>query len=820
MIRRTMCCLCLSLVLGILFGRDGHSAYLGMLLLMLCLCSVVILRSRMGNQQCGRPSYRKEIARAVLFRFVLCLCLFGAGAIRIQRQQAVRTELEKALSQGEEITIQGQISGKEEKKQQFIYDLTNVRVIADGKAYPSFGILMYSSDGQYRPGNRLKAVGRYEPFQTSRNEGNFNEKQFRQSRKWEFRFYAEKEYLLSAKENRYAAALEELRQNMREVFIRSMQAEDAGIMTTLTLGDKTQMDQEVKELYQKAGISHILAISGLHVSLLGMGLLGFLQKLGCPQKLAALSALWVVYSFGQFSGMEVSAGRAVGMFALLMTAHLAGCSYDSLTALAFTAMVQLWENPFLLEYAGFLFSYGAVLGVSLVYQVFRNASGSTKKEKKKSNEICAVLRRVSCKGKDMFLASLCIQLTTLPFLFYFYYEAPCYSALVNCCILPFVGILLFFGLAGGIFGCFLPWLGTLLLKPAGWILVVNQSVCRWCLSLPGSIFLAGKPTPEQIVIYYGIIAVFLLLAWRRKERRWFLGFGIALICLTLHVESAQFEIVVLDVGQGEGTLIQTETGDSFFLDGGSSDIKGVGTYRILPFLKCRGIRSIKGWIVSHADSDHVSGLKELLQEGYPVECLILARGMVQDEAMEELLGLAQAAGCQIQYVSPGMKFGSKDTVFTVLAPECQSWEPETDRADLTCESGGKQSSGTDRNAASLAVAVEHQGFTGIFTGDMGEEQERKLLEQGIFKRYGISKADFYKAAHHGSNGSNCQEFLTSLSPRITVISCGARNSYGHPGKETLRRLKESGSTIFYTMEQGQICVRHEGKALRVWTFLP
>ena len=170
-----MCCLCLSLVLGILFGRDGRLIYVAMLLLMLCICTMAIFDTAMGNRQSRNVSYCKGIRRAAWFRFVLCLCLFSSGAIHMQRQQAERTELAKALSQGKEITVEGEISRKEEKKEQFIYDLTNVRVIADGKAYPSFGILMYSSNGQYRLGNRLKAVGRYEPFQISRNQGNFNE---------------------------------------------------------------------------------------------------------------------------------------------------------------------------------------------------------------------------------------------------------------------------------------------------------------------------------------------------------------------------------------------------------------------------------------------------------------------------------------------------------------------------------------------------------------------------------------------------------------------------------------------------------------------
>lgn len=109
-------------------------------------------------------------------------------------------------------------------------------------------------------------------------------------------------------------------------------------------------------------------------------------------------------------------------------------------------------------------------------------------------------------------------------------------------------------------------------------------------------------------------------------------------------EKPQFEINVLDVGQGDGIFIQTEEGEHFFVDGGSSDVKQVGAYRILPFLKAKGIASVKGWMVSHADQDHISGLVELLEEGYPIEYLIVADGMVRDEASKELLHMAKKPG--------------------------------------------------------------------------------------------------------------------------------------------------------------------------------
>ena len=140
-----------------------------------------------------------------------------------------------------------------------------------------------------------------------------------------------------------------------------------------------------------------------------------------------------------------------------------------------------------------------------------------------------------------------------------------------------------------------------------------------------------------------------------------------------------------------------------------------------------------------------------------------------------------------------------NTVFTVLSPEHGS---------------------TERNASSLSVLLEHGEFTGVFTGDIGVRQEQELLESGHLARYGAEEVDFYKAAHHGSDGSNSQKFLERLSPEITVISCGKKNSYGHPGREAVKRIWETGGNLFFTMEQGQICIQPEEEGVRVWTYFP
>ncbi len=824
MIKRTICSLSLSFLLGNYFVSQIRWQALALFLLLLGCLGV------------GLFAIREQIGVGAAVRLLLCIALFLTGAVRAYGMETVRIELEEALSEGTGITVLGQVSRKEEqislkpqRERQYIYYLTDTQVLWENRVFSSYGILIYSSNGQYQPGNLLKIDGRYAPFQISRNQGNFNEKQYYQSKKWEFRVYAESEEQISAKENSYLLFLRRLRQSFASVFEKTMNEEDAGVMANLSLGEKNMMQPEIKELYQKAGISHILAISGLHVSLLGMGALKLLKKLSCPQKIAALSAVGVVYSFGLLSGMEVSTGRAAGMFVLMMLAQILGYSYDSLTALSFMAMVQLWENPFLLENVGFLFSYSAVLGVTIAAKIINDVRMERKLEQQKKqvkdkksmgkadcNQNCLWIQKSKafiedmCKHvrhgiQDTLLVSFCIQLATLPLALYFYYEISSYSIFVNLIILPFLGILLFLGIFGGLLGIVHPVLGELILTPAGWMLAINKAVCRGFLKLPAAVFIAGKPELKWLFLFYGSLLFCLYLIWRRRKMRYFIGVAPTILCLLFVRGQPKFEINMLDVGQGDGCLIQTDAGENFFVDGGSSDITQVGKYRILPFLKSKGVRSVRGWVVSHADADHISGLIEILQQGYPVETLILAEGMVRDLAAEQLVETARQADCKILYVRPGMQFGTKDTKFTVLSPQGEK---------------GLFDMETDRNANSLVVAVKHQEFTGIFTGDIGTEQEQNLLEMGLLERYGISEIDFYKAAHHGSNGSSSQAFLEALSPAMTVISCGEKNTYGHPGKEALERIRGTGSRIFCTMQQGQIWIRPQRDGIRVWTYLP
>ena len=267
-------------------------------------------------------------------------------------------------------------------------------------------------------------------------------------------------------------------------------------------------------------------------------------------------------------------------------------------------------------------------------------------------------------------------------------------------------------------------------------------------------------------------------AWKQKLR--FAGVVTVMLFVLLFPEKKEFEMDVLDVGQGDGIYLCTGDGVSFFIDGGSTDVKNVGQYRILPFLKAKGVRKISYWFVSHTDTDHISGLKEALSSGYRIEHLVIAKAVAKEEKTLELVQLAEKAGTKVLCMEAGEALCTKTAKLQCLYPA----------ADARAE---------DVNDLCLVLRFEDGGMSSMFAGDISTEVEEALVAQGL-----CAQVDFFKADHHGSKYSNSAAFLQALSPRLTVASAGEDNRYGHPGAEAVERIKDSGSQFLCTMDCGQV----------------
>ena len=729
---------------------------------------------------------RKEVGMRRFILGVSVCFMLASGIFRMGAEEAFRSKYLPKLYDGQEIRLVGEIVGIEEKSRCICYYLTDCILDRSSACVPCNDVMAYMSSDEYSIGQILVLKGKIALFEEAANEGSFDAANYYQSRKIDFGLQVFQVESVHGEGRFLPNALRRLKSRLRKS-ITSCGGAD-GVLSAMLLGEKSELDGEVKSLYQRAGISHILAISGLHVSLFGLGLYHFLRKIGlCYGSSAGMTAVVVIF-YAMMTGGSVSTRRAVGMLLLHLLADVLGKSYDMLSALGILCILLLWENPFLLDYSGFQFSVAAILGIGITGPVLtewymQSGSASGKKRRGLAGNLWS---------------SLGIQLTTLPLVAFYYFEIPVYAVLINIVVLAVVPYLLGLGAAAAVVGLWKLKLGALFMAPCNWILFLYEKLCAVTLHWPNAQLITGCPALWQLILYYGILAVVLCHlhhitgerkalkkkgSGRKQNFMCMAGFSLAIVILLFQTPKKS-EITMLDVGQGDGIYLRTGDGISMFIDGGSSDVTSVGTYRILPFLKYNGVKQVSYWFVTHTDEDHISGLKEVLESDYEVEHLVFAGCVKNEEKTVELAKLAERHGTKICYMEAGDSLETKAAKLRCIYP--------------SEEDGGSQ---MDCNDLCLVFLYVEGSFRGIFTGDISAEVEEKLAESGL-----CEQVTLYKVSHHGSKNSNSEAFLQGLEPEIAVISCGEDNRYGHPHKETLEQLSDVGSRVFTTPEYGQITI--------------
>lgn len=777
MTKRKVCFLSLAFLMGIAVAE--YQQFL--------LRLILILYGLMWMISMGKEYGKTRKTVFWIFLFLLAVC--GGIYDSCSRQSGLRA-YESLLQEDAKCLVQGKIYQKEKKdeKDLFCFYLKNCYVQFDHKSYSCNQILLNLTAEEYAIGEILCVEGKIKTFARPVNEGNYDERGYYRSLNIDFGVEGEKVLLVKGKRNRLKEYLFALREKIKKSYQKAMPKKDAGVLSAMTLGDKSLMDSGRKSLYQNAGISHFYSISGLHISMLGMTVYHLIRKGIGSYFLSGIIGAAFILGYGNLIGFGISASRAIGMFLILLYARYRGRSYDRMTAVALMAAILAGQNPGILHHAGYLLSFGAVCGVIFAEELSLGHSYVHREDVQKKNE------RIQ-NMKKTFLVSICIQLVTIPIMCRFFYEISTYAIWMNMLILPCMGILLGFGIAGGIIGCVVPFAGKILLYPCYMILLLYDMICEGFAKLPQSSLITGKLSAEMLLLWYGLLMVFFII--RKKKKAPILFFLLPFGLLFFGSKQNRFEIDILDVGQGDGIYISTGDHTSVFIDGGSTDVSKAGTYRILPFLKCRGIRKIDYWFVSHCDADHINGLCEIIETNYEIGYLVVSAYMPEDDAWTELKNLAEGKGIGI------LKMKAKDAV-----------KGEHDAWKITCLAPKQQSQGADRNENSMALLLQHPDCVGFFGGDMGEKEEQKLVRE-----IELPKTDVYKASHHGSDASNGREILNVLQPEIAVISCSMKNRYGHPGKGTIERLEETGSCIYETRYLGQIKILGENLEVKGFSVL-
>ncbi len=666
-------------------------------------------------------------------------------------------------------------------------------------------------------GQKVRIKGELSSLSRGDNPGEFDEYSYYRARNVDCRLEVDDIDVIDERYWIYRDYLRYLREELVLRFGAVLDEEDAGILAAIVLGDKTDVDKELKGMYQRAGIAHVIAISGLHIGLVGAMIFKFLRKMKMSIVSSCVISSFLIISYGILSGMSGSCFRAMIMLLVAYFARVIGRSYDLVSAMSLAALIALVIAPLSFIDAGFLLSFGAVLGIGAVYPIL---SSFSKRDK-------SILSRVV----DTLILSLSINLIISPVIAYFYYELPLYSTIYNLFIVPLMSLLVPSAMIGLVMTYIDTDLSLIALFPARIILAFNKSICLLNETLPKSSILIGKPSMTCIIMYYLTLALILTLINRRhnvlrvltcyesdirfarqmiskrneyrilKRVAYRLLVGIVVLDLFFlgafsYKDRDTLVIDVLYVGQGDGIILKLPDKRVITIDGGSTSNSGLYQYTYIPYLKSQAIGAIDYSIITHSDQDHISAIGELIDNGYNIRTLMLPDISNPDDNYNALKCKATNAGVTVSYLSKGMIIRDNNVTLKVLHP------PHKYATD-------------EPNYYSTTILLDYQGFKMLFTGDLGGEAEQLMLDS--CKPY-ANDIDVLKVGHHGSKTSTSDELLEMFKPECAVISVGERNRYNHPSKETLERLENHGVDYICTKDKGMVRIKVDESGYKVYTY--
>lgn len=638
------------------------------------------------------------------------------------------------------------------------------------------------------PGEQIEVYGKISPAEAARNEGQFDFRLYYRTISVHGSMYGTSFRVIGGDPKPFARGLQALRLRMGDILDQLLPPQDAGIYRALLTGDKSAMDEDIRSLYQENGIAHILAVSGLHLSILGLGVYELLRRFGRSKAASGLVAALLIVSYGILTGCSGSALRAVLMLLLRFLGAAVGRSYDMLTAMAAAALFLLWKEPFMLFSAGFQLSFLAVLAIGL------------------SHALPA--------PKHPLLAGLWLsfylQLLTLPVILFHYFRFPLYGIFLNLIVLPLMGCVIYSGVFGvGLFALSEK-LATIAVGGGHGILRLYTLLCTRCATLPYSSLLLGRPSMHNILLYYTALGfVTWALAERNKADHAALQRGqkhpvppvcrLPLPCIVLPLilsmlglpakQPQGLEITALDVGQGDGFILRNQ-GLVMSVDGGSTSNQRLGKNVLVPYLESQGIEHIDLALITHCDADHYSGILYLLEEEPKISIgeLLLPRVAVQDARYDALRDAAATRDVQIRY------FGQGDSIALGEVEILGYYPAGTAKLEAA-------------NDHSIGMLLHAPDFQMLFTGDMDETCEQQMLAALWEANAGYPKIDVLKAGHHGSHTSSSEALLAALRPDYAILSYGVGNDYGHPHAETRERLESYGVEMLETGVMGEIRIK-------------
>ncbi|MGA3675981.1 DNA internalization-related competence protein ComEC/Rec2 [Lysinibacillus agricola] len=571
-----------------------------------------------------------------------------------------------------------------------------------------------------------------------------------------------------------------MKKHIETTFPESLVAEAQALL----IGSQDQVDHELQRAYQKLGITHLFAISGLHVALVSWLFFEGLLRIGVRKEMATIVLLIILPIYGVLAGGAPSVWRAVSVVELIMLMRYARwqISIDDALAISFLCFVLL--EPGVIYQIGFQLSYLAT--VSLVYS--------------------GVILRLSTNWliRSFFITFVC-QLLVYPLLLHHFYEISISSFLANIIFVPlFSFVILPLNIAMFVI--------TIISMPVAKVLFAGYEPLRIWLTtfilyvqeLPFQLWSPGRPAIWLICVALISVLVGFYFIEINHYGKFAVVIFIPAICIHfLPMLFNETKLTFLNVGQGDCTVIELPFRRAVYvIDSGgllrfeqelwktSESPYEVGRQVVVPFLKGKGIRDIDIFIVTHADADHVEGAEEILQEINMHE-IHLTPGSMDKPIMQDLLMEAKKRMVQVKEKMHGTTWRIGETSFQYLWPLETVYEGNND---------------------SIVLYLQQGAFRALLTGDLEEHGEQELIH---LNNKQLADMTLLKAGHHGSKTSSIEPFVELLRPELTIFSAGLNNRYRHPHDEVVERFASRNLPTLTTGIDGTIEVRIRGETWSV-----
>lgn len=665
----------------------------------------------------------------------------------------------------EMVTIISDIQEKEYKK------VCTAKIVRNNKKI-LINIKMSQDIPSIKYGDSLYIEGEFKQPEEARNYKGYNYKQYLKTKKIIGTVELEKAKILKSSNGSF---IHNIQKYIRDTINGTLTDEEGNLLLAILLGDKDKLSEDIQESFKTSNLSHMLAVSGAHVSYIILGLTYVLQNSIIGKKNGKIVCIIFLLAFMAITNFTPSVTRACIMAILTLFSSIIYRKSDVYTNISVAALITLIFNPYSLLDLGFQLSYGGTIGIIIFIKRIQ--------EKKSNSKVINYI-------KQMALVSIYANIIIIPIMMYHFNTVSFTFIISNIMASPILGIIVITGflfIIASITVKPLTRLIAIFIKP---ILSILIKISQICSKLPFSNILVVTPYMFNVISYYAII-LYCIKSKKNNKCKIIICLLIVLILIDfiIYIFPQKLRIFFIDVGQGDSTLIITPDKKTALIDGGGSDSFDVGEKVLLPYLLDRRILKIDYVLISHFDTDHCGGILTIMEK-VKVKNIIISEQAEHSENYERFKKLMIHKKIRLIEVKKGDKIKiGRYSEFKILFPTSR----------LLSEN--------PLNNNSIVAQFNYNNFKMLFTGDI-----EKLAEQQILKTEKAEiRADILKVAHHGSKTSSIPEFIKAVRPKIALIGVGKNNTFGHPNQQTIKNLENIKCRIYRTDLQGEIIIKIDQK---------